>query len=177
MKNIIIAIDIDDVIINLIDRWLYEYNQDFEDNLTRENITDWDLSKFVKPECGQKIYRYIEDRTMYDYCQPVKDSLEAVNLLRTMGRVVFVTASTIGSAGRKYIWLKENGYIDHLEDYIESKDKGLINFSFLIDDNYRNVCNQKNSFLFNQPWNAKYFYAQRIKNWREFIDARKNICS
>jgi 5'(3')-deoxyribonucleotidase len=174
MKNIIIAVDCDDVCINLIDRWLYEYNSDFEDNLTRNDITDWDVQKFVKPECGTKIYRYIEDKTMYDYCQPVADSLEGVNLLRTMGRVIFVTHPTIGTAGRKYVWLKENGYIDSMEDYVEAKDKSLINFDFLIDDNYHNICRYKNSFLFNQPWNEKYFYAQRIKNWREYIDARKS---
>jgi len=174
MKNIIIALDVDDVCINLVDQWLKEYNQDFEDNLTRDKITDWELSQFVKPECGKTIYRYIEDRTIYDYCKPVKDSLEGVNLLRTMGRVIFVTASTIGSAGRKYIWLKENGYIDSIEDYIEAKDKSLIKFDFLIDDNYKNVSRYKNSFLFNAPWNKKYFHAQRIKNWREFIDARKS---
>lgn len=169
----IIGIDCDDVCINLIDRWLYEYNLDYNDNLNRNDITNWSVDLFVKPECGQNIYKYIENPKIYDYCEPVKDSLEAVNLLRTMGRVIFVTSPTTGCAGRKYVWLKDHGYIDKMEDYVEAKDKTLVKFDHLFDDNFNNVRKSKYNFLFNAPWNMNNFYPQRVKSWREFIDARK----
>ena len=174
MKNIVIGVDIDDVVINLMDQWLFEYNCDYEDNLTRNNILEWDVSKFVKSECGKKIYDYIENPAIYDYCEPVKDSYEGIQFLRTLGRVVFITNPTIGCAGRKYVWLKENGYIDDMKDYIEAKDKSLINYDYLIDDNFNNInLSSKPNVLFTQTWNMQYYYPIRMRSWREFIDKKK----
>jgi len=128
----------------------------------------------VKPECGQNIYNYIENPKIYDYCQPVKNSLEAVNILREKARIIFVTSVTIGCAGRKYVWLKDHGYIDRLENYVEAKDKYLINYDYLIDDNYANIeYSNKKNHLFSSPWNIKYDYPRRINSWKEFIEERK----
>ena len=43
------------------------------------------------------------------------------------GRVVFVTNSTDGAFGAKYFWLKRHGFIRNKKDYIECKDKSLVN--------------------------------------------------
>ena len=52
----IVAVDIDDVIISLVPTWLHLYNKDYKDNLSKNDITDWQIDKFVKPECGINIY-------------------------------------------------------------------------------------------------------------------------
>ena len=54
----IVAVDIDDVIISLVPTWLHLYNKDYKDNLSKNDITDWQIDKFVKPECGINIYNY-----------------------------------------------------------------------------------------------------------------------
>jgi 5'(3')-deoxyribonucleotidase len=172
MKDII-AVDVDDVVCDLISTWISRYNFDYKDNLNKNSITDWDIGRFVLPSCGKKIYKYIEDPSIYNDCQPIEDSLEAINLLKKMGRVIFVTSPTIGCAGRKYVWLKDHGYIDKLNDYVEARDKSLIKYSYLIDDGLHNVKNNKNSYLFSQPWNTRFDYPNRINNWREFIDMKK----
>jgi 5'(3')-deoxyribonucleotidase len=85
-----------------------------------------------------------------------------------------VTSATIGCAGRKYVWLKDHGYIDKLEDYVEAKDKYLINYDYIIDDNYANIeHSNKRNLLFSAPWNLKYNYPRRINSWKEFIEERK----
>ena len=43
----IIALDVDDIIISFIPRLIFLYNKDFKDNLKIEQITDWNLLKFV----------------------------------------------------------------------------------------------------------------------------------
>ena len=170
----IIAVDVDDVIISLVPIWLYLYNNDYKDNLSKNNIIDWQIDKFVKPECGQNIYNYIEDPRIYDLCKPVENSFEAISILREQARIIFVTSATIGCAGRKYVWLKEHGYINKLEDYVEAKDKYLINYDYLIDDNYANIeYSNKNNYLFSAPWNLKYNYPRRIDGWQKFIEERK----
>ena len=51
-----IGVDCDDVVISLVPTWLSLYNKDYNDNLTPEQITDWDVGLFVKPECDNKIF-------------------------------------------------------------------------------------------------------------------------
>jgi 5'(3')-deoxyribonucleotidase len=168
----IIAIDIDDTIANLSDAWLRRYNYDFNDNLKKKNITKWAVHEFVKPECGTKIYDYLKDPTLYDFIQPIPDSLEAVEFLRNFGRVIFITAPTLETMGRKYYWLKEHHYIDSLDDYIETKEKYLIKYDYIIDDRYDNVKDSNNNYLYNQSWNIKYNHHNRIKSWKTFIEEK-----
>lgn len=171
-----ILVDIDDVCCDLLSTWLTYYNKDYDDNLTKEQITDWDTSKFVKPECGVKIFKYLENPSLYDNCKPIPDSLEGISLLREMGRVIFVTASTNGASGRKFRWLNHNGFDVNFSDYVEAVDKTLIIGNIMIDDNYENIRRFSGAgFLFRQPHNKKYFHPLEIKNWREFIDKRKAI--
>ena len=56
MKTIIL--DVDDVVLNLVPNWLKLYNRDFNDNLTKEQITEWNITKFIKPEAKYSIYQY-----------------------------------------------------------------------------------------------------------------------
>ena len=168
----IIGIDVDDVVANLVDAWLARYNFDYKDNLKNKDITEWNISKFVKPKCGIKIYDYLKDKTLYNFVNPVQNSLNAVNMLKNFGRVVFITAPISETMGEKYSWLKEHGYIDTIKDYIEATDKDLIKCNFLIDDGYHNIKNRKGSFLFSRPWNKSFNYPQRINSWKEFIEEK-----
>lgn len=172
MKKII-AVDVDDVCLDLVSIWLELYNKEWNDNLTKDKITDWKISDFVKPECGKKVLKYIEDPSIYDLCQQIPGALTGINYLKTIGRVIFLTASTNGASGRKYKWLKENNFIDKIEDYVEAHDKLLIRADIMIDDKYETIkCFDGAGFLFTQPWNKKYYYPQRIDSWAEFLNQR-----
>jgi len=63
-------IDIDGVIADLHTVWLNIYNTEWNDILTPDQITNWNTSQFVKPECGIKIYEIIERPEIYDYILP-----------------------------------------------------------------------------------------------------------
>lgn len=41
----------DEVINNLVEKILVEYNKQYNDSLTLNDITDWEVKKFIKPEC------------------------------------------------------------------------------------------------------------------------------
>ena len=80
-KKQIIAMDVDSVVADLGTAWLNRYNRDYNDNMTNENILSWDTHKYVKPECGKKIYEYIEDPSLYDEVLPICGSLWAMDAL------------------------------------------------------------------------------------------------
>lgn len=169
MKSI--SVDIDDVVADLTEVWLDRYNKDWADNLTAEKITDWDINGFAKKECGEKIFGYIYLQNIYDDVKPIKGALDGVKELQKMGyRIFYATSSEIEVAGRKYQWLKDNGFNPSLKDYMEVRDKSLIRADFLIDDRYDNVkIFFGTGILYTSPWNKSFTWNNRVKNWSEII--------
>jgi 5'-nucleotidase len=171
MSNKIIFVDVDDVCALLSPVWLARYNKDYDDHLTDEDITDWNIHQFTKPECDLKIYQYLKDPGMYDEVKPREGALEGVEALREIGfRVLFATSCPVEVAGRKFYWLKEHGFIKKERDYIEIRDKSLLLGRFMIDDSYDNVNGFTGyGYLLTRPWNEKYKWYHRIASWEEFI--------
>ena len=52
----IVAVDIDEPVCSLMETWLEEYNNDYNDNLQPDKIKSWYLHRYVKPECSYNIY-------------------------------------------------------------------------------------------------------------------------
>ena len=173
MKNII-AIDVDDTVLDLMSTWLSIYNEDYNDNLTRDKITDWNISQFVKPEAQEAIYDYIVFPDVFYGSAPIPNALEGVNLLKSLDyRIIYVTANN--PEGCKYSWLLEKGFIDNHEDFVHALDKSLICCDYMIDDNYDNIINTWGyGILFSQPWNLQYDYHPRANNWKDLIEEIQN---
>jgi 5'-nucleotidase len=169
MKKII-ATDIDDVCFDHISLWLERYNFSFEDNLLESDITDWDISLFVKPEAKHKIYDFLTP-SIYNNQAVVLGSLWGVRELRKNGyRVIFVTSNLFSMGGVKFNWLNENGFGVDKKDYIECGDKSLIDCNFLLDDNYATCLSMDGrGVLYSKAWNLKNDYEYRVNGWFDFI--------
>ena len=169
----IIAIDVDGVCADLHTSWINRYNRDWDDNLQVSDITDWYIHQFCKPECGNRMYEYIEDPTIYDETFPITGSQITLELLRESRpdfRFIYVTSSTRGTMGRKYDWLVEHGFIKDLDDYVEMKDKSLVRADGLLDDYQGNIIKfHGEKFLFDSPWNKNFHHSSviRIFNWMD----------
>ena len=168
--NRIIGLDVDDVIANLVETWIDIYNTDFNDSLKREDITSWNISEHVK--CGDRIYDYLKERSLYDRVMPISGSNWGVRNLRKMGfNIVFITNSTPEQSGRKYFWLKDFGFILNKSEYFEAADKSLIACDWLIDDNPTNIANAYGKgIVYHQPWNKgldKHY--TRVFNWEDIV--------
>jgi len=172
MKNQVILVDVDDVVADLITPWLNWYNNTYVDNLKPEDITDWDISKFVKPRCGQHIYDFVNHPGTYKwFVKPVRGARRVINALRAKeNRVIFVTAFNDGvKNGVKLDWLNWYGFKVMPFDYFEMNDKSMIAGDFLIDDGWHNIETSIATypFLYTKPWNTKYDYNNRVSNWKE----------
>lgn len=168
------AIDVDSTVAWLGKAWLGRYNKDYNDNLTDENILSWDTHLYVKPECGKKIYQYLEDPTLYDEVEVIPYALEAINEMKKSSRIIYVTNSTVGASGAKYNWLVKHGFLTTQDDYVECKDKSLILATVLIDDNIENLkkfeqFSYQTGILYTQPWNKTFDWHHRIKDWKDFL--------
>lgn len=169
----------DGVVANTHAAWLDLYNADYDDDLDYSEITDWDMAKFVKPECGRKIYEYLTRPDFYELVVPMDYSLLSMDMLREMGhRIIFVSA---GFFPAKVEWLHNYGFLKEYPyndgrwqtaaDIIIAYDKNLINGDILIDDRTDNVLAfDGQSILFNQPWNLKDKFGIRVDGWMEIVD-------
>jgi 5'(3')-deoxyribonucleotidase len=181
----IIAVDVDDTVAHLIERWLQLYNVDYNDNMTSVDVIRWEISQCVKPECGQKIWSYLERPDLYDKVRPVPGALEGIAALRAAGhRIVFVTscgshAGTIGRAGDKFSWLVRNGFLLNVKhphlDFIVCADKTQVAADVLIDDRADTVsawiAQRRPAILVDRPHNAthKGFNLVRAHGWQEIV--------
>lgn len=149
----VILCDVDDVVADLLGEWIRRYNHDWGDALTRDDFTDWDCTKFVKPECGARFYRYIDQADIYREVKPIEYAQAAIETLRSNGhRVVFVTA---GVHPGKYDWLRNYGFVDRPQDYVIAADKSLVTGAALIDDRLETAKHYTlgRAILFGRPHN------------------------
>lgn len=176
-----ILVDVDDVCALLMHGWLAKYNEEYQDCLTKDKITDWDITKAVKPECGKDIYKYLHEKSLYDVVPPIPGALEGIQKLRELGlRVVYATACNIHMAGRKALWLQEHGFLDKpllhgttTHEVVELYDKSLLRGWALIDDGPHNLKNfVGHRILLDQAHNhsadrASYDY--RCMDWKDVV--------
>jgi len=163
----IIALDCDDVLLDLVPNWLKRYNKDFSDFVKVSEIKDWDISKYVS--CGEGIYKYLVP-DLYRDISVVEGALLGINQLRNWARVIVVTSNMGDNSGVKFNKLNELGFEVDKKDYFECSDKSLVASDFLVDDNIDNI---KHSYgkgvLFSQPWNRKSLHTPRCENWFEVV--------
>lgn len=91
--------DMDGILVDSLTDWLSEYNMMYNDNLKKENIKDWDISLFVKKECGKKIFDILKKPGFYRYPKPMEHSQEVIQRLVDKGfEIVIVSDSPPGDA-------------------------------------------------------------------------------
>ncbi len=133
-----ILIDMDGIIVDLMTPWLEVYNREWGDSLQRWQVTDWALHRFVKPECGLKVYDFIKRLGFYDHLPAHLGAIEAVTKLHESGHdIKFATASPCADAARgKIVWIERE--FEHLgfgiRDVISIYDKVWLEADVLIDD-------------------------------------------
>lgn len=175
-----ILVDVDGVVADTMTAWLDFYNHNYDDILTPEDITSWDMVNFVKPECGEKIYEFLTKDYLYEKTKPIDGASSGVKHLRGKGhRVIFATAGIYTTA--KFHWLEEHGFEPgkNAEDYVSIYDKNLLRGDILIDDRDKNVESfvNRTAILFDQPWNKNITWSKRAFSWHDVIQMIREIVS
>jgi 5'-nucleotidase len=159
-KPLIIAIDVDGVLADLDTEWLRRYNVESGDDLTPDKLTGWDIDDQVKPGWKKRLYEILHDPTIYSKVKPYGDALKAVEAIRELGRVVFLTSCPLEHLEPKFWWLQLHGFLpsnrrEAIADYLPIRDKHLVSGAdILLDDRIKNVEEFPNAaFLVQRPHN------------------------
>lgn len=178
-----IFVDVDGTVADLLSEWLNLYNGDYDDTLTPEQITAWDMTKFVKPDCGVHIYDYLIRDDLYDSVQPIQGATEGVWALRNLLEHRIVYASSGIWCVAKFKWLERWGFEPGQfgKDFISVNDKSLLRGDLLIDDRDKNVIDfqgnlgKTKAILFDAPYNQELNWYPRAKSWVDVFNFVKEL--
>lgn len=173
-----IGIDLDSTLNNLDDKWLELYNKDYNDKLTKDNLTSWNITSIVKPECGDKIHDYLLQPGFFKNLGMQPNAYEVTKWLSKLFDLYIVTAYHPKTCLDKALWVEK--YLPQIpvRNIIFCNHKGLIKTNFLIDDGGHNIedFSVSNKFgtpiVFDAPWNRYLDNVNgikfiRVKDWLE----------
>lgn len=164
-----IAIDQDQVLADLLGEWLQRYNNDYNDDLVKDDIKHWEWHDIVKPKCGRKIYDYLDSVDIFENLKVIENSIDAVKELSHIYDIFVVTSPwNMNNIKPKYDWLKQHfPFIDD-KNYVFTKNKSIISADFMIDDKPENLEDFKGyKILFDAPHNQDISVFYRVKDWNE----------
>lgn len=164
-----LAIDQDNVIADLLEEWVRRYNNDYNDNLTPGQIDCWNWSHLCKPECGEKIYTYMDDPDLFLKLPVMEGSQEVLKELSYTYDIYIVTAPfNLNNVIPKYQWLKRHFPFLDEEKFVFTRDKSVIRAEYMIDDKPSNLETfVGNQILYTAPHNLNEECFYRVNNWVE----------
>ena len=182
----IISCDLDEVCNNLCSVVIKLYNEDTGENLTLDDIKEYDISAAFKSEYQGRINQYFNHPQFMDMLEWNVKWL--IPILRSVEDYLFFTTATYPkNIFKKYELLCQaiksvdeyNWDMGELRSYIRSRlimtaNKHLIKKDVVIDDCIENLeLNDSNVFniLVAKPWNIKQAYLYNAK----FFDRRRII--
>lgn len=181
-----IMIDIDGVLNNLDKAVLDVYNEDSGDNLSPQDITEYHIEKFVKPEYQEKFYLYFLDKRVWQRIEVVDGCKKVIQQLWDEGyNIIFVTKTECENLVKKRNWLdrtfpfigsnniRKMLYSCPVKQYVRADiaiDDGL--FNLVGDRTYFSICLDKPYNQTNDDQIPRFF---RAYNWNEIYSFIKVI--
>lgn len=137
--SIRIGVDLDTTLNDLEVTWLERYNAEYGDCLTVEDMVDWDVSAYVKPECGMKMYSYLDEPGFFRNLGIKPGAREGMQFLWDNFEVYIVSAANPNTVADKWEWIREHLPFITLDRFVCLFHKDLLKLDYLIDDGPHNI--------------------------------------
>ncbi|MBX6394304.1 MAG: 5'(3')-deoxyribonucleotidase [Alicyclobacillaceae bacterium] len=134
-----LLIDMDSVIVDLMSAWCARYNADWNDNLSPSDILTWEWEKYVKPECGRRIYQYLDEPGMFLHLQPLPHAIDVLKRLSNHFEILIVTSSRRSAMAEKDEWVSRHLPFIGRKNLIFAHRKDRVCGDLLFDDAPHNL--------------------------------------
>ncbi|MFB5192539.1 5' nucleotidase, NT5C type [Alicyclobacillus fastidiosus] len=164
-----IAIDMDEVIADIVDKHLELYNRDFQDNVTLIDMHGKKL-RDLRPHLIHEIQSYLAQPGFFRDLKVIEGSQEVIQELSEHYEIFITTAAmeVPSSFTAKYEWLKQHFPFLSDMNFVFCGDKSIIRADYLIDDNARHFTRfTGQGILFSAPHNMHETGYVRVNNWIE----------
>lgn len=170
-----IAIDLDGVIWDLVRPWITYYNLLYEDNISYNEIIEYDLSKSLTKASYDDIKNILQKKTFWDNVFPFENAVEYLYRINKEFDLYIATATSYEIATVKIKrFLKLFPFISS-NQIICIHNKSLLNVDWLVDDCENNLLEGKfNKIILDAPYNKKMKCKYRAKDLKEVYNIIKN---
>ena len=168
------AIDFDSVLADTMTVWTKEYNKLNHTNITKNQITLWDIGKTL-PMLPAEISGMFKNVWKYHWKRvpPTEPMLgEIIKRIHRRGyRISIITRRERSTVAYVAKWLDYHDiYCDDLIFIYDNTPKAEYPFDILVDDapiNIIDIVSPKVGILFNQPWNMAFNWPIRVNSLKE----------
>jgi 5'(3')-deoxyribonucleotidase len=175
-----IGIDLDDTTFNFMPYIIERYNKKYNDNLTIDTFTNYNVRLFIKKEC-ENLFEEFRDDDLFLNATPKDDAVEVITWLNKKDDVIFPTAGHPCTRNARDLLLKRTFSWYKSEQLYMCPDKHLLRIDTLIDDCIDNVIDKHyRAIVFTQPWNKSlnvnnYFGMFRVNNWLDIANIYRRV--
>lgn len=157
-KKLTVYIDVDDTTTELMNTIVKIYNAKYNDNLKKDDITDWQVSNFLKEECGESWLKLIT-QDVVENATPLPNAVKYISKLMKEEDVYFLSATHPINVLARHKCLSRLFKDYDYSRFIPCTNKSLLCGDVLIDDAIHNFSsigkNIKRGILVTQPWNKE----------------------
>lgn len=164
-----IAVDMDEVIADFQGKHIAVYNEQFNDQLTMEELQGTRLWK-LRSHLSKEILDLVDDPNFFRDLDVMKGSQEVLKELNEEYEIFITTAAMEhpSSFTAKYEWLKEHFPFLCEMNFVFCGNKSIIHADYLIDDSVRHFKHFSGTgLLFTSPHNINEKGYTRVNNWNE----------
>jgi 5'(3')-deoxyribonucleotidase len=165
-----ICVDMDEVMADAVGEHLKRYNEEFDEQLTVEQLEGkwmWDV---VDPSRHAKLEDYLRSEDFFRVLGVMRDAPRVMRALQDRYDLFIATAAmeVPSSFTAKFLWLEEYFPFIPASHIVFCGDKSILNADFLIDDNPRQLRRfSGQGVLFHAHHNVHVTEFPRVKNWLE----------
>ncbi|MGP0688597.1 5' nucleotidase, NT5C type [Priestia aryabhattai] len=166
-----LLIDMDSVICDLMTDWHNQYNKDYGDSLSVEKLKCWESEKYVKPECGTKIYDYLDQPGLFLHLKPLPHAVEVLKRLYERFSILIVTSSRTYAYTEKEQWVEKHLPFIGKYNIVFTHQKDKIYGDLLFDDAPHNLkafqATGRHAVAMSYPYNEEV-KVPRVDDWLQF---------
>ncbi|MGM7703170.1 5' nucleotidase, NT5C type [Pseudalkalibacillus sp. Hm43] len=169
MKTLLI--DMDSVIVDLMTEWHRRYNEDYDDNLSVEDLKCWQSEKYVKEACGKKIYEYLDQPGLFLNLEPFPNAIAVLERLSRTYEILIVTSSRTYAYTEKEKWVEKHLPFIGARNLVFTHRKEMVVGDLLFDDAPHNLIafseTGRKAVAMDYPYNRNVD-VDRVGSWIEF---------
>jgi len=168
-NKIRIAIDMDEVIADTIDKFIELYKREHNIEIRLDQMDGKEFNEMLPEEIKQTLKQYIHQPGFFRDLKVMPDSQEVVKALCEKYDVYIVSAAMEfpNSLLDKHDWLAEHFPFIHWKNIIFCGNK-IVDVQIMIDDRIRNFAGFKGRpLLYTSPHNLLITEYERVSSWAE----------
>ena len=175
MNKFVVAVDVDSIVNNLIEKLIELYNKTYDANLTLDDLNDYDFFKCLQYDDAQHLMDLLNEKKLWDSLSPRKGSQRGIkHFVDQNYEVYFATATAPVTFPWKVAWLQKYFSVVPEKNIICINNKGLLKADVLIDDNIDNLLSgYYGRVCLDYPWNRDVHDdihdIFRAYNWDEIV--------